>query len=273
MLFKSYNYINILSIDVMAGASICSVLIADLLGVQLPWSTVVLLALTVWLIYTFDHLLDARNISHEAATARHRFHQDHFKKLASACLFALLCASVLIFKIPQVTVVWGAALSCLVVGYFVLLYFLKLKCSYHKETLIALLYGSGVFLGPVSIYEGKIETTVWLIFGQFVLLAFTNLLLFAVYEFNSDQRDNSPSLVQVIGKPHAEAILKVLVILQVCAAVQLSFNSSLFHLEVIILIMTMVLGGILISRPFFAHAERYRIVGDAVFLFPVIVLL
>ena len=50
--------LNILSIDIAAGAVICCAFFADILGVSvLPYGFITL-GLTVWIIYTVDHLLD-----------------------------------------------------------------------------------------------------------------------------------------------------------------------------------------------------------------------
>lgn len=273
MILKVYKYLNILSIDVVAGACICSLFIAEFLDVAMHWTTIMLLGLSVWLIYTFDHLNDAKNIPHEASTPRHRFHQVHFRKLAWTCIAGFALAAFLVFRIPTATVVWGAGLSCFVLGYFLLLFLLKLKSSYHKELMIAVLYASGIMLGPLSIYDESIDGKALIVFGQFMLLAFTNLLMFAVYEVDTDERDKSPSLVRVTGIDSATILLKALIAIQIIGATFLSGQTGFFNLELVLVIMIMVLGCIVFLRKFFAEADLYRVIGDAVFLFPLVGLL
>lgn len=269
MVIKLYKYFNILSLDVVAGACICSMFLADFLGVQLHWATVTLLGLSVWLIYTFDHLNDAKNITHHAATARHRFHQVYFKELTWVSMLVLAVASILMFKIPTETVVWGVALSCLVAAYFLLLFFLKLKSSYHKELTIAVLYSSGVLLGPLSVYRGAFDLRITSIFVQFFLLAFTNLLTFAVFEIRTDERDGSPSLVRIIGEQKALILLKLLVVLQILMVAALSLQTDFFTLEAILFVMITLLGGMIFLKRYFVRANLYRLIGDAAFMVPV----
>lgn len=263
-----YKYLNILSLDVVAGACICSMFVADFLNVQLHWATVATLAMCVWLIYTFDHLNDAKNIPHEANTERHRFHQRHFKTLTVCCIVTLMMAALLLFKIPNETVLWGAALSCLVLGYFLLLHLLKLKSSYHKEGTIAVLYAAGVLLGPLSVYEGELGWRIGAVFVQFSLLAFTNLVAFAVFERASDEQDFSPSLVRAIGKVRSEILLKFLTLLQMAIAVTLLFQDGFLLLELTVISMILLLSSLIFLKEFYARAYLYRLVGDAVFLLP-----
>jgi hypothetical protein len=70
---------NILSLDVVAGAVAGALFFGEILQVQLSFSVLTALGLTVWIIYTLDHLRDAKQILNVASTDRHRFHQEHFK--------------------------------------------------------------------------------------------------------------------------------------------------------------------------------------------------
>src|SRR5690606_1730538 len=83
---KAYQYVNILSLDVAAGAVIGSAFFAHLFGAHVAPIVYVALALTVWVVYTLDHLRDARSIPGVAATDRHRFHQQYFKVLMGLVL-------------------------------------------------------------------------------------------------------------------------------------------------------------------------------------------
>src|SRR5690606_21598184 len=78
-----YDYLQVLSIDIVIGACAGMLFFDRLIGADLRPLLYLLLALAVWCIYTFDHLLDARQIKKAASTPRHAFHQKHFKTLAS----------------------------------------------------------------------------------------------------------------------------------------------------------------------------------------------
>ena len=85
-----YRLLNILSIDVAAGAVICALFFARLFEVQIKPYGLISLGLTVWIIYTADHLLDGIKTHHRAATKRHQFHQYHFKVLCVVMIVAII---------------------------------------------------------------------------------------------------------------------------------------------------------------------------------------
>ena len=78
-LHRLYQYINILSLDVVAGAVTGALFFGELLQVPIDPFVLAALALTVWIIYTLDHLRDAMTIPRIASADRHRFHQRHFR--------------------------------------------------------------------------------------------------------------------------------------------------------------------------------------------------
>src|SRR5690554_6802588 len=77
-----YDNLQILSIDIVLGACAGMLFFDRLIGADLRMLLYVLLGLAVWCIYTFDHLLDAKQIKKTASTPRHAFHQKHFRTLA-----------------------------------------------------------------------------------------------------------------------------------------------------------------------------------------------
>ncbi|GAA0892287.1 hypothetical protein GCM10009122_19660 [Fulvivirga kasyanovii] len=150
---------------------------------------------------------------------------------------------------------------------------LKLKSSYHKEITIAVLYAGGVLLPAVSISDGTDTFQVIVVFIQFAMLAFTNLVAFAIYETDSDERDYSPSLVRILGVDRAIVLLKLIVVFQILLCLALLGINHFFVLELVLLLMVILLGSIVFYRQFFAKASLYRLVGDAVFVLPLFVLL
>src|SRR5690606_1037114 len=80
---KTYRLLNSLSIDVAAGAVICALFLAEILRSRPGTPALIMLGLTVWIIYSADHLLDARRIEREAVTHRHSFYQRHFQVMVT----------------------------------------------------------------------------------------------------------------------------------------------------------------------------------------------
>jgi hypothetical protein len=117
-LMRLYRLVNLLSIDV-AGGAVCSALFfAYLLNVRILPYGVIALGLSVWIIYTVDHLLDAKKIKAPAATARHRFHQDNFKVLCAAVLLATILNGIIILFIRHQVFVAGLFVALTVGIYF-----------------------------------------------------------------------------------------------------------------------------------------------------------
>ncbi len=270
MLLKFYRYCNLLSLDVAIGACICSVYLSRLMLVNIPWLSILVLGLTVWLIYTFDHLQDAKKINDVANTERHKFHQKNFSSLTIISALVLVLIAILIFYLPVTTVVMGAALACFVVAYFIILHFLGLNSSYHKEILIAIIYASGIFLAPMSIYDGAIELVTILIFGQFVNLALINLLIFSWLERDKDRVNGFPSLVNIVGGHWSKRLIIMLIGLQLALSLFMVIRFGIVDVSLIIVTMTAILGGIAFFSEYFYQNERYRLIGDFVFLIPII---
>ena|SRR5688572_29933788 len=104
--FQFYQYVNILSLDVAAGAVISALFFAQIFNVQIKPYGLLALGLTVWIIYTADHLRDAKKIKHRASTQRHRFHQQYFCSLTVFVGSAILLDAVTIFFIRRQVFEW-----------------------------------------------------------------------------------------------------------------------------------------------------------------------
>src|SRR4051812_9025759 len=147
MLSRAYRFLNIISVDVALGAAVGALFFARIFDAPIKSYGVLSLGLTVWIIYTADHLLDAKKITETASTERHRFHQRNFKVLFIALMVASLVVSILIFFIRRPVFIGGLLLSVIVIIYLMLQRYLK----FVKEFVGALLYSGGVMLAPLSL--------------------------------------------------------------------------------------------------------------------------
>ena len=119
-LIRFYRLLNILSIDVATGAVCCAAWFAVLFEVNLRPYALISLGLTVWIIYTIDHLLDARKVKEPASTDRHRFHQENFTLLFGVVVLAIVLDLFFVFFIRRIVFQSGIILSCIMVVYFLL---------------------------------------------------------------------------------------------------------------------------------------------------------
>src|SRR5688572_14342140 len=115
-----YQHINILSLDVVGGAVVSALFFGTLLQVSVPIVSLVALGITVWIIYTVDHLGDAMIIPRIASTDRHRFHQKHFRAIV-AVLFVAIVADLVVIGFLSVSILQaGLLLGAIVLVYLVL---------------------------------------------------------------------------------------------------------------------------------------------------------
>nr|WKN37532.1 hypothetical protein K4G66_02260 [Tunicatimonas sp. TK19036] len=262
----------ILSLDVVLGACISSWFVATIAQTPVDIVAIVALALCVWLIYTADHLRDAYQLDHEAHTPRHRFHQQYFRIVLFAFIFISLVGVLLLFYLPPLVVQWGVELMGFVVVYFFVSQIAPIQKIIPKEVMIAFLYASGIFL-PIAVQFPAIPAKLYILFGQYVILALINLIIFSWYEYDSDQLDFAHSLATQHGKLKAKRLIilcTALVLVSVFVSGVL-FSTKLFlYAQCIIFLMTMLLIIIATYPKFFRSYERYRWFGDSVFILPIL---
>jgi 1,4-dihydroxy-2-naphthoate octaprenyltransferase len=105
----------------------------------------------------------------------------------------------------------------------------------------------------------------------FLVAALLNLLLFSWYEMKQDKEDGHPSFANYFGEQFTRKIIVILFLAQGLLLVYLLITQ--FRIEIIILFaMNAVLALLMIFPKVFQQQERYRLVGDAIFLFPGLVL-
>ena len=281
MFLRFYRILNYLSLDVVAGALICTCFAEKVLNITTP-TTVYnsCLALSIWIIYTLDRLIDITRAGTTELSDRHRFHQTYRKVLWPAAGVALLINTWLsVNYLPYPMLVFGLLMVSVVAAYLIVLNMLPFNTSpwFQKEPLIAAVYTMGVWGSKLWIYEGEVTLRmVMLIVVPFFLLALMNLLVFSYYETDHDHLNNQRSLSSAIG---AENVGRVVMIL---FGLVLTINLTMVRMEATTLylmisttrtVMAFILFGLFYRSEFFHDNERYRLLGDAVFMLPLIPML
>lgn len=265
---RLYRLINALSIDVALGAVCSAAWFAKGLDVQLRPYAFLALGLTVWIIYTADHLLDARKVAKEASTYRHRFHQQYFKILAVCLVIAVVIDFGFIFFVRVQILYAGLALFSIVVLYLLVNRWL----SFVKELVIAIVYCSGVLLPALSLKSTGLSAGDYLWIVSFFLTALINLMVFSIYDFPSDKSDGYNSFVRTFGVRLTQQILSGFFLAQVGLTGMLAVH-GFWNDATVLSVMNITLFLLFIKPSYFAKADLYRVVGDGVFLFPVVLLL
>lgn len=269
-LIKFYRLLNILSVDVAIGSVCCAAWFAKLFEVTLRPQALMVLGLTVWIIYTTDHLLDAKRTEGIASTRRHQFHQQHFYFLIIVLTGAIVIDLILVFFIRQAVFQWGLVLSGVMVAYFLIQRFLK----YLKEVTIAIIFSCGVLLPSVAVTHKAVDFSMALIIGEFMLTALLNLLLFSWFDRYNDNQDKRESFVTLAGESGSKGFVGAVFILNgVLLMASAIFIPAVTGYAVVLILMNVVLAIMLMKPDYFQSHDRFRIIGDAVFLLPLIYLL
>jgi hypothetical protein len=269
-LHSFYWFINTLSIDIAIGAVISAAFFAKVLQVDLTYQAFVALGLTVWIIYTTDHLLDARKLKENALTIRHKFHQRNFKYLFVLVMIMSVADMVMITYIRKPVFVWGIVLAAVVIIYLIMQHFLL----FLKEIFAAILYSSGVIMPALVQVKSVPSHFVILLMVEFFVVVFMNLLLFSWFDRHIDFKQNSHSFVVIVGGKATEILLTILAFFNIGVGGFLILSScSMSVPSLIILSMTALLVFIFLFQNYFAVHDRYRFLGDAIFLLPAIYLM
>lgn len=265
---RFYRLINILSIDVALGAVCCAAWFAKAFEVLLRPYALLALGITVWVIYTADHLMDAWKIKKEASTERHRFHQTYFKiLLACLCLAVIVDLSLLFFI--RAKIIHAGIILAAVVGLYLLI---NRWLGFLKELIIAMVYCGGVLLPSLSLRDYSLDVPEVLLVIAFFLTALINLLLFSHYDIHADRLDGYNSFVLRFGDTATKYILYTLFLMQTIMLLLL-FMAHAWSSACLLTAMNTVLFLLFLKPSYFSRNDSYRLCGDAVFIFPAVFLL
>lgn len=266
-----------MSLDIVLGACIGAFFFGQLIGIPSEPVVIAELGLAVWLIYTADHLLDAQKIKHKAHTRRHLFHQKYRKQILTIFFLVLAVALGLLPFLPLRTLSLGLIPAGSVLLYFSVLQLLGSRSSPHKEPVIAVIYGLGVFLPAFSSFQGEWPSWFVILPIQYIGLALANLLEFSYFEIRTDKRDGHGSFVRFLGEKGSFYLIIFLLLSTLTLPFIIFFlnENSVFPNEFwqaqhVLQAMNLALALILLFPDFFRKKERYRTLGDGIFLFPLV---
>jgi 4-hydroxybenzoate polyprenyltransferase len=236
-----YRIFHYLSFDVALGACAGMYFFARLFDVRLSGVAYLTLVMAVWVIYTFDHLLDARFSPGELVSPRHLFHRIHFKILVFMAIFATFTVLILAWTFLPSTAIFltGALLAGIILSYMLLSQCFKNQIGPFKEIVIALLYVAGLLLLPLMQGLENITSWRWLHYvGAYLLLAWFNLVFLSLLDRDPDRLAGQRSLVSALGIEKTRQLLYWLGLTGLLYIVSLFFLlPSAFHIFTIIVLI------------------------------------
>lgn len=262
-MLKYYRLANLLSIDVVVG-SVCSALFfSRVFSQRCDVPALFTLALTVWVVYTVDHLRDSQASQTFTTDSRRLFHLKHRRSILAALAIAIIIILTLIVFLPRPVIVAGVALVIPIAAYL----FLQKRIAPFKEILVSVMYTAGVLLPSIRGLTHIGQHL--LVVGGFFLIALINLLLFSLYDHNRDLEEKQASAVTSWGRSSAKGIIYLCF---VGAGILIGLQ-PLGLPSMVLSAMLLLHLGILIFWRFFSLQNRYRLFGDAIFYLPGIAVL
>jgi hypothetical protein len=271
-LSKILKIAHLLSFDVVLGAVLCNVMFWKMTVSDVPIPVVSILGFSVWIVYILDRILDNQK-PENSSTERHSFHQKYASLLwILISIFSLICL-VLLFYLPRNIISFGILISSLTAIYLFVISKIKAKHSLQiiKEPITAIVYTSGVFGTTILENFSFINLGIGFIF---LIIVFQNLTFFSLSEYK--QHASKFNLASHWGVSFTNKIILFLTILVfVLGIFMLNKSPNIYHSKVIICEILMSLILLIISQfdGFFLVNERYRWVGDGIFLLPLLIIL
>ena len=271
---RIYRIGRILSLDILAGVFCGFTFARIILDSEYPPLTPVILCLSVWLIYTLDHLLDARTLKGISGKPAYRWHYD-MRKILWPILLAAGLATVLLSLafLPARVLIFGS-----IMGVFVVLYtlvhqgLLGSRLTYlFKEGWISIIYTAGIWGVPLLSYGAVPDIPVLLTIIIYLLLVQINVLIYSFFDYHTDCRESQHTLATVYGREITSHLIRLLilsVLMLIMVACLILVDLSMGKVYVILLSMTAVMGLIIAFPRLFSKNERYGILADGVFLLP-----
>lgn len=278
LFYKVYKFLNILSIDVAIGSCTMAYFISKVFLTPLSSITYFVLFCSVWIIYTADHLLDASSLKDYSIAPRHQFHYKHMRLLKYILIAITITTGILTINyLPLNTIIYGLVTSVLVGSHLALVKFLGNTVSIfvQKELSVALTYTLGISIPSISLLS-EVTWFHFFILVQCFLLAFINLCEFSFFDFTTDVKSSQTSIARFLGqKKSSHFIYLLLSIYAIITSISFIFfsNTNFYLYEFFLGIIWFILGFIFIQYHYFKCNERYRLLGDFVFILPIFLLI
>ena len=267
---KVYRRFHFLSLDIVAGALASSCLAARLLGSNPGWAWWLTLALTVWLLYMGDHVLDAWRHRKKSDRELHHFIFRNRSILLYAMGVIAIVDILLIFNsLDRAFLKYALTLAGLVLAFYAMRHLFKKNriLKIPGEAFVLILYMAGTWLGPIvsrQVEFGSPDALIALIFAAVLLM---NLGVISLYDIQLDTRLGIASLAHTLGR---NTTRKTLVVTGISVYLLSVLQFLVFGLDqyskfaLILSGMATILLMVLFLPSYFRKNEYYRWTADAV---------
>ena len=267
---KLYRYLHFLSIDIVLGALASSCFAARLFGSNPGTIWWITLALTVWLLYIADHMLDAWKHRKNIERDLHYFMMKNRKTLVWSMGVVTVVNILLIFNLlDQELMKYALFLAGLVLLFYAMRHVSKKNriLKVPGEFFVMILYMAGTWLGPAVAMEGDFEAGHGMIALIFLGVLLMNLGVISLYDIKLDSRMGIASLANLLGiKRTKNLLLGTAIAIYLVSLLQfLVFGMDRYSQYALILTgMTTILLLVLYYPSRFRKKDYFRLAVDAV---------
>ena len=264
LLVNLLKYFRWLSLDIALGGAILFLFISrKVYHLNPSFYDVAALTAAILIIYTVDHLLDARRIP-KPSMPRHSFHKKGLALWYLYLIFLLIlgvyCISNLDAKVRNLGIVVSSFSVCY------LWISLKLSRIGLKELLVALVYTTAMFVLPIT----QLQLYAYDYFSMFQLfsIALINLLIIAYYEQSFDKQDQTQSLAHLLGQNKIIIVIHILIAINLGSSAYLLLIQEGISYQLFIFLASFILIFVITFRDAFLKNEAYRWASDLIFFIP-----
>lgn len=262
---------NLIGLDSPIAAICWQAMFARISGVDLPWFIHLILGFSTWCIYLADRISDVIRAPQPALTSRHRFTQNHFRKLISLLIIISICNLALISRfLPHKLLIYGITTLGLV-GIYYLIRFTRLRkiiTLIPREIICGMLFSIGCTIAPYAYASNawNQNPTLFIPVIMFGCVCSVSCILISAWEKEADFLSADPS----IATTHSYFIPHLATTLTSLAAVSFGL-AFIFHWQAMISITTSTIAlGYALRNENRISPLNLRILADAVLLSPLI---
>jgi len=277
--YSFFKLLQILSIDVVIGSlavGYMATIILDVAANPVWW---LILPMSVWIIYTLDHLVDGYKNKSYSVIERHRFHYEYRKLIIGfVMVISFIAIALSVLYLDWRIVIGGMILLIIIVFYLLVIFILKNRKTIllQKELIIAIVYTSGIFLAPAIWYGSIPSFPILCVIAIIGLLALTEGIMNSWFDYEYDIEDGYSSFTVLTGRKFTLSFLiathmfieAVILILLFTIPIDIVFWSL-----VILLIINVLLGVISLYPENYFFKKHHRTIGELTFILPILIIL
>lgn len=264
-----YRFFHFMSLDIVLGALATSVLAAKLFSANPGWAWWVALAMTVWVLYTGDHLLDAWKHRKSSQREIHSYIFKNKGKLIYILGLVSVADLIVVFNFLDSSMLKAALIMTGAVFLFYAMRHIFRSNSLlfiPGEVFILLIYLCGTWMGPYLARTASPGTGHILVLVMMACVLLLNLGVISLYDVKIDQRLGISTLARTLGrKAVRNLMIATAVMAGIMAFLQFMIEGAERTSQFVLILsgMTALLLWVLLSPSRFRKNEAYRLVCDA----------